>query len=143
MNIYQTAREARGITQEKAAELLGISVESLRAYECGRRLPPTAVVVCMVDVYDTQFLAYQHLKHDIIADDLLPDISEKTIAEAVLSLIKEIADTNELLPMLISIASDGIIDEAERPAWEKIKKEFGDVVQSYYCLIVSNKTRGE
>ena len=142
MNIYQTAREARGITQEKAAELLGISVESLRAYECGRRLPPTAVVVGMVDVYDTQFLAYQHLKRDSIADRLLPDISEKTMAEAVLSLIKEIADTNDLIPTLISIASDGVIDKNELEAWEKIKKEFGDVVQSYYCLIIS-KTRGE
>lgn len=139
MNIYQTAREAQGITQEKAAELLGISVESLRAYECGRRLPPTAVVVGMVDVYNTQFLAYQHLKQDSIADSLLPDICEKTMAEAVLSLIKEIADTNDLIPTLISIASDGVIDKNELEAWEKIKKEFSDVVQSYYCLIISDK----
>ena len=93
----------------------------------------------MVDVYDTQFLAYQHLKRNSIADGLLPDISEKTMAEAVLSLIKEIADTKELLPTLISIASDGVIDEAERPAWEKIKKEFGDVVQSYYCLLYTSR----
>lgn len=32
MNIYKTARRAAGITQEAAAEQLGISVESVRAY---------------------------------------------------------------------------------------------------------------
>ena len=31
MNIYKTARRAAGITQEAAAEQLGISVESVRA----------------------------------------------------------------------------------------------------------------
>ncbi|HBF2990615.1 TPA: helix-turn-helix transcriptional regulator, partial [Clostridioides difficile] len=32
-NIYQKARENTNLTQEKASELLDISVESLRAYE--------------------------------------------------------------------------------------------------------------
>ena len=31
-NIYKTCRKAAGLTQEAAAERLGISVESLRAY---------------------------------------------------------------------------------------------------------------
>ena len=39
MNIYKTARRAAGITQEAAAEQLGISVESVRAYETGLRIP--------------------------------------------------------------------------------------------------------
>lgn len=42
-NIYKSARKARGYTQESAAERLGISVESLRAYETGQRVPPTEV----------------------------------------------------------------------------------------------------
>lgn len=33
MNIYKTARRNAGITQEAAAEQLGISVESVRAYQ--------------------------------------------------------------------------------------------------------------
>lgn len=40
-NIYKTARRAAGMTQEAAAERLGISVESVRAYETGQRIPPT------------------------------------------------------------------------------------------------------
>lgn len=138
-SIYQTARESCGMTQEKAAELIGVSVESLRAYENNRRIPPTATVISMVDVYGVQFLAYQHLRHvNEIADKLLPDFDTKNIAEAVLTLVKEMSEAEKLIPTLISVASDGVIDDDERPVWEKIKKEFGDVVQSYYCMIISN-----
>ena len=61
-NIYQTARKAAGLTQEAAAEQLAVSVESLRAYETGHRVPPNDVVERMVVCYDKQYLAYQHLK---------------------------------------------------------------------------------
>ena len=39
-NIYQAARELKGLTQEVAAERLDLSVESLGAYEQDRRRPP-------------------------------------------------------------------------------------------------------
>ena len=44
-NIYKTARESgSGYTQERAAEYLGISVESLRLYESDRRTPPGYII---------------------------------------------------------------------------------------------------
>ena len=61
-NIYKTSRKAAGLTQESAAERLGISVESLRAYEGGQRIPPNEVVELMVILYNAQHLAYQHLR---------------------------------------------------------------------------------
>ena len=39
-NIYKAARRAAGFTQERASELLGVSVRSLADYETGQRLPP-------------------------------------------------------------------------------------------------------
>lgn len=39
-NIYKTVRLRTGLTQESAAERIGVSVESIRAYESGRRIPP-------------------------------------------------------------------------------------------------------
>lgn len=38
-NIYQAAREAAGMTQERAAELIGLSVESIRSYETEKKNP--------------------------------------------------------------------------------------------------------
>ena len=43
-NIYQSARELKGLTQEVAAERLDLSVESLGAYEQDRRRPPDSTV---------------------------------------------------------------------------------------------------
>lgn len=58
-NIYKTARLAAGYTQESSAERLGISVESLRAYETDQRTPPSEVVELMVICYNAQHLAYE------------------------------------------------------------------------------------
>ena len=57
-NIYKIAREARGLTQEAAAEKLGISDSSIRAYETGQRVPPNEVVELMAICYDAQHLAF-------------------------------------------------------------------------------------
>lgn len=46
-NIYQSARELKGLTQEVAAERLDLSVESLGAYEQDRRRPPDSTVLRM------------------------------------------------------------------------------------------------
>ena len=40
-NIYKTTRRKAGYTQEAAAERLGISVESVRAYETASGYRPT------------------------------------------------------------------------------------------------------
>ena len=39
-NIYKTGRICTSLTQEAAAERIGVSVETIRAYEAGRRIPP-------------------------------------------------------------------------------------------------------
>ena len=55
-NIYQNARKIAGLTQERAAELLGLSVRSLADYESGLRLPPNDIADRMVTVYNSQLL---------------------------------------------------------------------------------------
>lgn len=134
-NIYQTARESSGYTQEKAAELIGVSVESIRAYESGRRIPPTHIVVNMVDVYGTQYLAYQHLRNaDDIANLYLPDVNVANMSAAVLRLLKEVSDFVGKEQELIEITCDGIIDENERPRFDEIMRELNDIVQAYFSL---------
>ena len=73
MNIYQTARKVAGLTQERAAELLGLSPRTLADYEAGLRLPPNDVADRMVTVYNSQLLAVQHLRGSTqFARELLP-----------------------------------------------------------------------
>ena len=127
-NIYQIARESTGLTQEKASEYMDISVDSLRAYEGGKRIPPDRVVIKMIEIYDTQYLAYQHLKtSDEVGREYLPSI-------AILRLQKEVSDFIKLKDEMINITCDGIIDDEERPRWMLITKELDDVVEAIMAL---------
>ena len=134
-NIYQIARESVGITQEKAAELLDISVESIRAYEGFKRIPPNKVVVGMIEIYDSRFLAYQHIKNaseDL--QDYIPNINIKDLPSAILRLQKEVSDFIKVKDDLIDITCDGVIDSEERPRYDRIIKELDDIVEAIMSL---------
>lgn len=134
-NIYQLARESKGLTQEKASECIDISVDSLRAYEGGKRTTPDKVVIKMIEIYDTQYLAYQHLKTSAeVGQKYLPEIQMKDLPVAILRLQKEVSDFIKLRDVMLEITCDGIIDELEKPQWEKIVKELDDVAEAIMAL---------
>ncbi|MGN2337923.1 helix-turn-helix domain-containing protein [Clostridium cagae] len=134
-NIYQIARESTGLTQERASELLDISVDSVRAYEGGKRVPPDRVVIKMIEIYNAQYLAYQHLKTSAeVGQKYLPNIEIKELPLAMLRLQKEVSDFIKLKDEMIEITCDGIIDDEEKPRWAKIMKELDDVVEAIMAL---------
>ncbi len=134
-NIYQIARESTGLTQERACELLDISVDSVRAYEGGKRVPPDRVVIKMIEIYNAQYLAYQHLKTSAeVGQKYLPNIEIKELPLAMLRLQKEVSDFIKLKDEMIEITCDGIIDDEEKPRWTKIMKELDDVVEAIMAL---------
>ena len=53
-NIYKTARQTAGMTQERWAELIGVSADSVRLYESGRGLPSDEVVARMAEIAQAQ-----------------------------------------------------------------------------------------
>lgn len=134
-NIYQRARESAGLTQERAAELLDISVESLRAYELDKRYPPERVAATMVEVYNMQVLAYQHLKHSSeIARRCLPEVCEIDLPTAILRLYKEVNDFEKRRDELVDIGCDGVIDAEEMPRFIKIIQGLDDLMAAVLAL---------
>lgn len=133
MNIYAAARKTAGLTQECAAPMIGVSVRCLADYEIDQRIPPNDVVERMVDVYETQYLAYQYLRAiNDSARRIIPDIEELRLPEAVLTLVDAIyqfAD-DKLDRELISIAKDGIIDETERPRFDAILQKIEGIIRA-------------
>lgn len=132
MNIYKTARRAAGITQEAAAEQLGISVESVRAYETGQRIPPNDVVEQMVICYDAQRLAFQHLHEtNTLAARVIPDIQPRTLMESAVRLYNRLNhfSCSHSVERLLEIAEDGQIDEQERAEFDAIVAELKALVQ--------------
>lgn len=132
MNIYKTARRNAGITQEAAAEQLGISVESVRAYETGQRIPPNHVVSRMVICYDAQRLAVYHVNlHDELASSIIPVIQPRTLMESVVRLCNRLNrfSSSHSVERLLEIAEDGKIDEEERAEYGSILSELKALIQ--------------
>ena len=122
-NIYKSSRVAAGLTQEAAAEKLGVSVESLRHYESGTRVPPNDVVDLMTIAYQSQTLGLYHLRASgATARAILPEVQERPLPEAVLRLVNlmmDFADKHRDRE-LMRIAEDGRIDEMEKPVYDEI-----------------------
>lgn len=136
-NIYQAARKAAGLTQEAAAERLAVSVESMRAYETGLRLPGDDVVTRMMAVYDAQYLGAQHLQ---CKPWLLPECvmmaKPEPLPVAVIKLVRRVMAFAEAhrSDQLMEIAEDGVISEGERDLFDEITMEQGDIVQAALAL---------
>lgn len=137
-NIYQSARKIAGLTQERAAELLGLSPRSLADYESGLRLPPNDVADRMVTVYNSQLLAVQHLRNSTqFARELLPDVKSMTLPQAVLNLVDAVyafADSRADRE-LIDIARDGVITEDERERFDHVVEQIQHITAAAIAVV--------
>ena len=121
-NLYQRARLSAGLTQERAAELLGLSPESLKQYEGGKTVPKDETVARMVEAYSCPWLALEHAQ----ATDTLgvmPEVTPRPLPMASIALRNRLQDATGRLDALLRIAEDGVIDEAERPEFDSIVVE--------------------
>lgn len=131
-NCYKIARRAAGLTQEAAAERLGLSVESIRAYETGGRVPPSQVVELMVILYNAQHLAYQHLHEtNELYNRIVPALEDRDLIRTALVLRNRLArlEQRRSLDRLLEIAEDDLIDEDERPEFLAIVAELREIVR--------------
>lgn len=136
-NIYKAARVSAGLTQERAAEMLGVSVESIRAYETSLRTPPDETVENMVICYNAQFLAYQHLRASAaMARAIMPEVRESSLAEAAVRLVSRVFGFSDdhRDRQLLRIAEDNIVDQRERAEFEAILEELDDIVEAAIAL---------
>ena len=132
--MYARHRNAAGITQEKAAELLGCGVRTVQAYESGEIIPPDRTVALMCDVYPAPMLALEHLRaSSSMGRALIPEITRMSLPQAVCNLIYRIQDftANHRPEDLIRISSNGKVDEgSEAEQFAEITEELGGIVQA-------------
>lgn len=135
-NLYQRARLSTGMSQERAAELLGLSVESLKQYEGGKTVPKDETVAKMVEVYSCPWLALEHAQ----ATDTLgvmPEVTPRPLPMASIALRNRLQDATGRLDALLRIAEDGVIDETERPEFDSIVVELRETMAAIYQVIYS------
>ena len=129
--MYARHRNAAGLTQEKAAELLGCAVRTVQAYESGEIIPPVVALMC--DVYPAPMLALEHLRaSSSMGRALIPEVSRLPLAQAACQLIYQIQDfTSKNRPQdLVWISSNGKVDECEEQIFREIVDELEGIVQA-------------
>lgn len=141
-NIYKAARKSAGLTQEQAAELLHVSVRSLAEYESGRTTPPDDVVCRMVEIYNTGYLAYLHLKNSTeVGRRFLPELHLVDLPMSVLKLQKEVDDVTSIRRDIVEVVCDGKIDKEELHKWQNIVKELQEMIGAGLSVIFSQKEK--
>ncbi|MBQ6396986.1 MAG: helix-turn-helix transcriptional regulator [Oscillospiraceae bacterium] len=140
-NIYRSAREASGLSQERWATFLGVSAESVRLYESGRGLPSDEVVARMADVAAMPVLCYWHLKYKSgVANDLLPEVDVVPLPQAVVQLLVEVRNFRTDLDELLIIAADGLVDETESDRFLEILDRLQALIRA--AIMVNYAERG-
>lgn len=128
-NIYKNARQTAGLTQERWAEQLGVTADTVRLYESGRNYPSDEVAARMAEVAGMPVLGYWHLKlKSSLANDALPDVARVPLPQAVVELLAAMDTIQPQVKELLMIARDGIVDEGETELFEDILDDLEDVV---------------
>ena len=141
-NLYQRGRKTTLLTQEEAAERLGISPETLKRYEGGRLTPSDETVARMCEVYGARWLALEHAK----ATDrlgVLPEVEPKPLPMATISLTNRLRDAADRLAGLLRIAEDGVIDDTERPEFDDIVQDLRETIAAAYQVIYADGAKKE
>lgn len=139
-SIYRTCREAAGLTQEAAAEQLNCSVRALARYEGGEQRTPDDIAYQMAVIYDSQFLALQHLRQvSQVAEDLLPPVTERELSEAAMRIFNRLRHFAERRGgyMLLEIAEDNEVSVEEAPMYRAIFQELLDIDRAILELRVA------
>ena len=147
-NIYKSARRSAGLTQEAAAERLGISVESIRAYETSNRIPPNDVVERMVICYNTQYLAYQHLHEtNELMGRIVPELKERSLMEFAMRVHNRMRsiDRKGGIDRLMEIAEDNRIDIDERKEYDDLMADLKEISKCWLeaAVYVDGANSGE
>ena len=135
-NIYKSARQTAGLTQERWAEVLGISVDAVRKYESGVVYPSDEVVLNMSEVAGQHIVCYWHLLlKSRCAGAVLPDVKSRTLPEAVLNLLVRLDDFSRGgLQDLKRLAADGKISSEEVLAYGEALAQLREVISAAYEL---------
>ena len=132
-NIYYNARHAAGLTQEHWAEMLGLSVETVRQYETDRITPSDEVVQTMAEVAMLPPLCYWHLcRKSKLAKDVLPEVERLPLPQAVVQLLAGIRsfENKHRDDNLLEIAADGRVDQLEAEVFRQILDELDVIVRA-------------
>ena len=113
--IYQTIREEKGLTREKASELLeGIPAERIERIESGKFTAHPDEVVIMAEKYGAPHLCNYFCANECeIGRQYVPEIKVKHLSQIILEMVSSLNSVKNKQERLIEITADGVIENEE------------------------------
>lgn len=141
--LLKTVRESRGLTQEQAAELVGVSVDSWYAYEANKRLPAQETVCRICEALEANWLAMYFLEAHSQTLAVLPEVHARELPTAVLTLLNRVLQFNEKCRAreLMELAEDGVIDDVERRVYDEIVAELDGIIEAALAVKYPMETK--
>ena len=135
-NIYQQLRESRGLSREKASELLGaMSPERIEKIESGKSLAHPDEVLLMAEKYKDPVLCnYFCARECPIGEKYVPEVEKKELPAIVLEMLASLARMEKSRDSLIEIASNGAVEDHEVAEFVRIQAELEKISLSVETL---------
>ena len=124
-NIYQTSREALGLTREAAADLLEfISADRIEKIESEKSLPHPEEVLAMAAGYKNPSLCNHYCSQVCpIGQEYVPEIKVKDLSQITVEMMVSLNNLNKQRDRLMEITVDGEISEDEMADFRNIQSE--------------------
>lgn len=107
-------------------------------------LPGDDIVLSMAETTGILVLPLWHLRaKSAIAQDLIPDVPDVPLPQAVLKLLTAVKAVGTSVDELISIASDGIVDKREASIFEEIADDLDEIIEAAIAVKCAGGTRHE
>lgn len=126
-NIYYQARSEAAeensdfSSREKAAEIIGIDRTRLARIELDTIPPYPEEVKAMAEAYNMPELCNSYCARECpIGRDTVSQVTIDDFDRLALKVLGSLKDIDSLRASLISISEDGVIEDNERPAFQKI-----------------------
>lgn len=128
--LLKNRREALGMTQETAAEAVGVSVDTWYAYESNQRLPPMETVRRICAALDEPYLEWAFQEAHAGPGNVLPPAKAMCLSEAVLTLLSRLRAFLDrgMDVQLMEIAADNVVDEDEEAVYQDIVEALRDLI---------------
>ena len=128
-NPFQLAREERGLTREKASEVLRvISPDRLEKIENEKTNPYPEEILAMAEGYQMPDLCNYYCSHMCpIGQVYVPEVKIKDLSRTVLEMIASLNRMNQQKDRLIEIAADGEITNDEIADFISIQAELDKI----------------
>ena len=123
-NIYNF-RKQKGLTQEKLAEIMGVSYQAVSKWENEKSLPDVSVLPLLAKTFGCSIDALFSHQNDLLIGNL---------KEITIEMLASLVSLEEKKRRILEIARDGKVDESKLEDFVFIRKELEQISMAVEAL---------